>query len=139
MEEATAGQLQKSLGQIHTLSRTAVGLVWIYHGLVPKILFRDWSEMSLLVRMGVDIQLVPALLTNVGCLEIGLGLLILTFRRLCWPLWATIGIMIGSLLPIARFSPGLLHAAFNPVTLNGLMLALCAVALASKKPGTGSN
>jgi uncharacterized membrane protein YphA (DoxX/SURF4 family) len=134
LEEAAVGSPQKRLARIHTLARIGIAAVWIYHGLVPKLLYRDWSEMDLLHDMGVEIAIVPMILQTFAYLEISLGLLVLAHWRHRWPLWATIGIMIGGLLSVAKHSPKVLHAAFNPVTLNGLMLALAVIALISQSP-----
>jgi hypothetical protein len=104
--------------------------------LVPKIIWRDWSEMTLLHDMGVDIQFVPALLQTMGLAEIALGVLVIAIRRLLWPLWATMGIMLGGVLGIASHSPRILHAAFNPVSLNGLMFVMAVIALISQPPAS---
>ncbi len=108
--------------------------MWIYHGLVPKLLFRDWSEMTLLHDIGVEIQLVPALLQTMGLAEIAFGVLVVAMWRCRWTLWATMGIMLGGVLGIASHSPAILHQAFNPVSLNGLMLVMAVVALISQPP-----
>lgn len=124
------------LSSIHRLSRATLAAIWIYHGLVPKFLFRDWSEMALLGDMGLDVQLLPSALTTAAYLEIALGLLILANWRSRWPLWATIGAMLGALIGVARYSPQVLHAAFNPVTLNGAAIALALIALWSMREVT---
>lgn len=116
------------------MARSGIAGVWIYHGLVPKVIFRDWSEMTLLHDLGVDIQFVPAVLQTLGYAEMTLGVFVLTSRRSLWPLWVTIGGMLGGILGIAQHSPAMLHAAFNPVSLNGLMLVLAVVALISQPP-----
>ncbi len=139
MENVAVGSAHKHLTRIHLLARASVGFVWIYHGLVPKIIYRDWSEMTLLHDLGVDIQFVPALLQTLGLAEIAFGVLLLTICRWRWPLWATMGIMLGGLLSIARHSPANLHTAFNPVSLNGLMLVMAVIALISQpRPVTKS-
>lgn len=90
--------------------------------------------MTLLHDMSVDIQFVPALLQTMGMGEILFGVLVLAIPRLRWPLWATIGIMLGGVLGIASHSPAMLHAAFNPVSLNGLMVVMAVIALISQPP-----
>jgi len=115
--------------RIHRVARISLAWVWIYHGLVPKLLYRDWTEIRLLGDAGVDLQLIPSILQVFGLAEIGFGLLILANWRSRWPLLATIGIMVGSLLAVAQRSPTLLTGAFNPVTLNTLMIALALIAL----------
>ena len=134
LEHEIASSSEKTLVYIHRIARVGLAATWIYHGLVPKVIFRDWSEMTLLHDLGVDIQFVPMLLQNMGYAEIAFGALILTIWRGLWQLWATIGIMIGGLLSIAHHSPATLHAAFNPVSLNGLMIVLAVIGLLSQPP-----
>jgi len=94
--------------------------------------------MSLLHDLQVDIQMVPALLQIFGYAEIAMGVLLLANWRSRWPIWATIGIMIGGLGSVARHSPAVLHAAFNPVSLNVLMLALSVIALVAQPTRSAS-
>lgn len=139
LENEIASSSEKTLVHIHRIARIGVAATWIYHGLIPKVIFRDWSEMTLLHDLGVDIQFVPMLLQNMGYAEIAFGVLILTIWHGRWQLWATIGIMIGGLLSIAHHSPATFHAAFNPVSLNGLMLVLAVIGLLSQPPRTIKN
>jgi hypothetical protein len=90
--------------------------------------------MTLLHDLEIDIQLVPALLRTIGTAEVCFGLFMLALWRTRWPLWATLGIMVGALVSVAQHSPNLLHAAFNPVSLNGLVFVLAAIALFSQPP-----
>ena len=90
--------------------------------------------MTLLRQAGVDIQFVPSALQTFGLAEILFGVLVVALWRTRWPMWATMGIMLGSVLGIAQHSPAIFHAAFNPISLNGLMLAMAAIALISQQP-----
>lgn len=114
---------------IYRLARGTVAGVWIYSGLVPKVLFRDWSEMTLLRESGVDTPLLPYVTNSVGFLEILFGLATLVLWKRHWPLWMTVGVMAGALISVAQHSPRMLHAAFNPVTTNGMLIVLALVAL----------
>ena len=134
MENAPVRSPESVLTRINFIARLTIALVWIYHGLVPKIIYRDWSEMTLLRQAGVDIQFVPALLQTLGLAEIFFGVLVLAQWRGRWQLWATMGIMLGTVLGIARHSPAVFHSDFNPISLNGLMLAMAAIALISQPP-----
>ena len=125
---------ESRLTRIYFLARLSVGVVWIYQGLIPKIIFRDWSEIILLRKAGVDIYLIPALLKTFGYAEIIFGILVLTSWRSKWPLWGTVGAMIGGLLAVAGQSPEVLHAAFNPFTLNGLLAVMAVIALLAQPP-----
>jgi len=134
-----APTFEYTLSRVHFLARISVAAVWVYQGLIPKIWFRDWSEMILLRQMGVDIHFVPAVLKSFGYLEICFGLIVIINWHARWPLMITIGAMVGGLVGIARHSPAVFHAAFNPLTLNGLMLVMATIALMTlpprKRPG----
>ncbi|HEY5753887.1 MAG TPA: DoxX-like family protein [Chthoniobacterales bacterium] len=125
---------ERRLRTIYRLARSAVAGVWIYSGLVPKILFRDWSEMTLLSESGVETSLLPYVTHSVGLLEILFGLTILLLWKRRWPLWMTVGVMVGALISVAQHSPRTLHAAFNPVTTNGMLAALAIVTLWAAPP-----
>ncbi len=109
--------------------RFAVAFVWIYQGLVPKLLGPHEDELAMNLALGIS----PAQATLVsyvaGSLEIALGVLVLILHRQRWPLWLSI-ILMGLLLAYAAVAtPGLLAAAFNPVTINVAVAALALVAL----------
>ena len=112
-----------------TIARWAVAFVFVYHGLVPKLLLVHPSEIALVSAtptMGID----PALLVRfAGFAEVVLGLLILVFWRRKWPLYLAgfaLIVLIGATLV---FSPGIMVEAFNPVSLTVTTAALIWIAL----------
>lgn len=107
------------------LARLTLGAIFVYHGLVPKLLYQDATELRLLDAHGLPHQLLVA--AGVG--EVLLGLLILLLRRRHWPLWTAMAALILLLLDVAIFAPGLLTQAFNPLSLNLAAVALCVIAL----------
>lgn len=112
---------------VYAVVRLGVALVWIYQGLVPKLLATHPDELWLLLQAGVDPAHVIAVLLVVGWVEIAFGVVMLWFWRAKWPLWLTILLMVGALVAVARTAPGYLVGAFNPVSLNLLMVALAGV------------
>lgn len=106
------------------LARYTLGFIFIYHGLVPKILFLSQTELAINQAhafLGVAPERI-ALLGGVA--EIVLGLLIVLYRQAIWPvLLAMFGLAL-LLLDIMLMMPSLLVEAFNPVTINlaGLVL-----------------
>lgn len=113
--------LERSL--IHALARLTVAFVWLYQGAIPKLIYHHPDELAMLHDAGV-----PANLVNVvGWAEVGSGLLLLLAWRTQWLFLVTIGLMILALAGVALNSPVYLVAAFNPVTLNVLMIALSLV------------
>lgn len=103
--------------------RWLLGLLFIYHGLVPKILWLDETEIALIKASG---SLYPASLVSpiAGLGEIILGLIII-FSRSLIPVYVAGATLIALLLVVAVIMPSLLGGAFNPVTTNMLGLGLC--------------
>ena len=120
-------------GLIYAISRATVAFVWIYQGLLPKLLFPHHDELNMLSAGGVPELYAVTLLRIIGLAEIALGLLMLIAWKTRVLFGLTIALMIFALLPVALASPDYLIAAFNPVTLNILMLAVSAIGLVSAK------
>lgn len=103
---------------MHATARIAIAVVFVYHGLVPKLLARHPDELAMMSEGGVPDHLVVQALTLLGVAEIGWGLLLLALWRSRWPLMVTMVAMPLTLVGVAIQSPRYLVAAFNPVTLN---------------------
>lgn len=113
------------------VARLAVALVFIYEGLVPKLLYHHATELALLLASGIPAVDAPGVLTAVGIAEIVLGVLVLVRWTWRWPLIVTIALMIAALIDVSLTAPAALTSAFNPITLNAATAALAAIALMS--------
>ncbi len=105
------------------LARLTVAAIFIYHGLVPKLLMRDATELQLLDAHGLP----HGVLALAGAGELLLGLLIALLHRQRWPLYvaqAALLVLLVLLVDVAIFAPALLTQAFNPLTLNLAALVL---------------
>jgi uncharacterized membrane protein YphA (DoxX/SURF4 family) len=108
---------------IHAVARLAMATIWIWHGLVPKLLYQQIDERTMLAQAGLPLGLLPW----IGVLEILFGALILygwSWRSI---FLANIAFMVLATVAVALNSPVYLTAAFNPVTLNFAMIALSVV------------
>jgi uncharacterized membrane protein YphA (DoxX/SURF4 family) len=121
--------LRQSL--IYAISRIIVAFVWIYHGLVPKLLFEHHDEATMLLAGGLAPEHLTTVLRVIGLAEIAFGFALLAAWRARILLVLTIGIMIVAFAAVAVHTPEYLVAAFNPVTLNIAMIALSFIALLS--------
>lgn len=124
--------IEARLQQIAWIARIALALVFIWHGLVPKILWLSPDELAMI--QAHDFPLPAhwvARLAGVG--EILLGLLLMS-SRWRWPVWLAAGLLFVLLLDVALFSPHLLLQAFNPVSTNLAALALCVVIHLAERP-----
>jgi hypothetical protein len=112
---------------IHIMARGSLAAVWIYQGLVPKVLFPNTGELEIFRSTGI---LPGKELTGVVALGVAQALLGL-FHFAAWksrvPLWVGLGFLailgVGGL--IAR--PDLFILPFNPTSLILMMVALTAI------------
>lgn len=115
---------------VYTVARLGLVAVWLYHGLVPKLMTRHPDEFAPLADVGirsVDAQALIVRAAGVG--EIVFGLLMLLLWRSRWPLWLTAAAMPCLALSVILTTPRLATSAFNVVTFNGTVCALAVVAL----------
>lgn len=117
------------------IARLALGLVFLYHGLVPKLLFLSPDEVRMIEAHGWPLS-TQRIADVAGAAEIVLALAILLLRRSRWPLWLAAAALLGLLVDVALFAPELLLGAFNPVSTNVAALALCAIALLGERDAT---
>ena len=109
---------ERRLAQIAWLARLALALVFIWHGLAPKILWLSPDEVAMIAAHGLPDHplFAPQLVAAVGGIaEILLGILLLTVRRQRWPLLVAGAVLLVLLLDVALLSPHLLIQAFNPL------------------------
>lgn len=118
---------------IHALSRMTVALVWLYQGLIPKLITKHADELEMMADAGIRETIVPTVLVSVGLFEVILGASVLVFFQRRWPLVITVILMILATIAVAINSPQFLSAAFNPVSLNLLLAIICLIGLAAMK------
>lgn len=118
---------------VYGLARLAIACIWLYHGLVPKLLTHQRDEALMLTRAGATPAMAATLVSVAGAAEIGLGLLMLLAWRQRWPLLLTIALMVAALAGALRYTPELVVAAFNPVSLNLAVIVLAAIGFLTAK------
>ena len=124
LERGQTPEASMAWAWVYALARCAVALVWLWHGLVPKVIAHDATERLMLQQTGLPVGLI----VPIGVAEIVFGFVVLLAWRSRWPLAATMAAMVLALLAVALRSPQFVTAAFNPVTLNGSVMVLCIVA-----------
>lgn len=113
----------------YAVCRVAIAFVWLYQGLVPKLLYLHEDELAMSMAAGFSHSGAVKVAIAGGVLEIGMAVLVLAFWRHRWPLYLTAIAMLGLLCFVILVQPELLVAAFNPVTTNIAVLALSMVGL----------
>lgn len=123
----------KALSEINFISRVGLGFLFIYHGLVPKIIWLSPTEVELssVHPFGLPVEWVPPL---AGVLETLLGLSILFFRKSLISVYLAAIALALLLLFVAIVKPTLLVEAFNPVSTNLLGLTLCYITMKTHGP-----
>ncbi|MCM3871370.1 MAG: DoxX-like family protein [Pyrinomonadaceae bacterium] len=114
---------------VHGVSRVGLALIFIYHGLVPKLLGPHADEVAMLRDGGIDAETAAAVLIAGGIGEILFGLCLLLFWTRRWPPLLCLGLMLMATVGVAVSSPQYLGAAFNPVSLNLAITCLAVIDL----------
>lgn len=123
-EKDVQPEQSRSMGLIYLVSRSALALIWFYHGLVPKILFPNTGEVEITVASGFARS--SALQVNLiaGIAEVIFSILLVLY----WRSKALVAIQIPALLAllaaIAFTNPSIFTQPFQPFTLNISMIAL---------------
>ena len=106
----------------------ALGLVWIYQGLIPKILFTDTGEIDILKQSQLFSGNEKSVLTLIGVAEIIFGFIILLVYKKSVHIANIIALLL--LTTGAIFSnPTIFTFPFNPFSLNVSMIALSIIAI----------
>lgn len=110
--------------------RYVIAFVWLYQGIVPKLLGPHADELRMNMALGLTEAQAHMLSYVGGGLEIGLGFLVLIFYRSRWSYFATIAVLLGLFAFTLVFVPEFVVSAFNSTTVN---LAVCALAVIALK------
>jgi hypothetical protein len=114
---------------LHAVARLALITVFVYQGLVPKLLFRNVDEMTLLHEAGVPSSVTHIAVITLGILELAWALALLAAWRRRWPAAVGLGAVLAATVVVGLNSPRYLAAAFNPIALNLAVAALAAIDL----------
>lgn len=107
-------QFSMRMALIHALARLGIAFTWLWQGFVPKLLFANPDEQTMMAAAGLPLALLPVF----GLLELAFAVLTIGLWR--WrPFFLLNGLaMVGALIAVGLKSPSYLVGAFNPVTLN---------------------
>ena len=111
------------------LIQITLAVLWIYQGLIPKILFQSNAEIDIWQTMGFELHIAKICVALSGVLEMMFGCAFLIWQKAIFIHQLSILGLIGLLLLIMITDPLQLTTAFNPVVMNIAMLALSIVAV----------
>jgi hypothetical protein len=136
LETGTPPERSRDHAVAHAAAVAGLAGVWIYQGLVPKLVGLDPAEVALWERTaGLGARGARSMVRLVGTAEVAIGLLTLRRARSRWPYVATAVAMPVLVIGAAKADRRLLGRAFNPASLNWAMTALSIVGLATREGG----
>lgn len=116
---------KKTLQTIHM----SLAILWIYQGLIPKIIFKANDERRIWMLQGFNEHTALSLMQYSGAIEIIFGALFLTgYKTLALHYLNIVG-MLGLSFLILLVDPHYFTQAFNPFVMNIAMLALSLTAI----------
>ena len=105
-----------------------LGIIWIYQGLIPKILFTDTGEIEILRQSGLFNGYEENILTIIGIVEIAFGIALILIQRKTLQYLNILGLLILTFGAI--FNDLMIFTLpFNPFSLNIAMIALSIIAI----------
>jgi hypothetical protein len=119
--------IQRSL--IHLIVVFALVFIWVYQGVVPKLLFPDSGELEMIKGLQLFEGYEPILLSVIGISEVLFGVFLFLFRRTKGIYYLNIGIILFLTLGALVSDPTVFTEPFNPVTLNLSMIILSLIGL----------
>lgn len=111
-----------------SLLHLALGMVWVYHGLVPKLLYPHAGELEMMQQVPFVRGYGEGVLTAVGWVEILFGLLCFFYYRKIIHvinIAAVTALFVGALMS----KPAVFAEPFSPFSLTVTMIAISIVAL----------
>ncbi|OME88206.1 hypothetical protein BK120_02525 [Paenibacillus sp. FSL A5-0031] len=133
LEERIPPSVVAERALLHYLSVCFIVLLWCYEGFVPKLLFPETGELTMMRQVGwfkgMELQMVQL----IGIGEMGLGVLIACFHRRKWIYIIHVLALISLTMPALLFYSELLKSPFNPITLTLPMIGLGLTAYLSRR------
>jgi uncharacterized membrane protein YphA (DoxX/SURF4 family) len=121
IERGIQPETSLALSLAHLAARLGLAAMWIYQGLVPKLIASS-GEVALAIEAGLPR---PELAVSIiGGIEVGFGLVLLVVPIWRWPYLLTALAMLPLTLAILWSSPDTFLAPFNPFSLNVVAGAL---------------
>ena len=111
------------------LIQIALAVLWIYQGLIPKILFQSTAEIAIWQSMGLELTLAKICVALSGMIEMIFGCTFVIWPRAIILHQLNILGLAGLLLLIMLTNPLQLTTAFNPVVMNMAMIVISMLAI----------
>lgn len=114
LDQRVPPETSMRMASIHALARLGIGFIWLWQGLVPKLLLPSVDEKVMLANAGLPASLLPI----IGAIELLFAVAMVSLWNWRPVFLVNAFVMVVALLAVALQSPSYLGAAFNPVSLN---------------------
>lgn len=121
LEHGIQPEVSWSLSVAHASARLGLAMMWVYQGLVPKLLVTG-GEVSLATQAGLPRPHLAV--TILGVIEVMFGLVILLRPKWRWPYLASAIVMVPFSAVASMGGRDALVQPFNPIALNLLAAGL---------------
>lgn len=110
------------------ICRFALAFFWFYQGLVPKLLNSHADEIAITNSLPWLPLSAPTMVIVFGCLEVVFGILVFLFYKKTVVYKLSILAMLMFLVMVVAFNGQFSISAFNVVTSNMMVIAICMIA-----------
>jgi uncharacterized membrane protein YphA (DoxX/SURF4 family) len=115
---------EKLLLKLKRIARFCLGSIWIYLGLVPKLLTQVPLEQEVVGRTGIYFSSPSATIRAIGIFEIGLGIWLITGFEEKLACLITSAFMILLMILAVAVEPSLLAGPFGGMAKNAALIVL---------------
>ncbi|MCU4641626.1 DoxX-like family protein [Acinetobacter courvalinii] len=121
-------QRHPTIHRILKFCQSMIALLWIYQGLIPKLIFQSPTEQAIWQQLPIAHFYIGWLVMLSGISEVIFGVLFLFIKHPCLH-WLSIVSLTGLFIFILFIDPNQLYQAFNPVVMNIALASLSLIAI----------
>lgn len=140
LEHGTHARLSKSLFYVYIVANFIIALTWIYHGLIPKLMYMETGELAMMQGSFVPAGLEAPAVYALGIAEILFGMAFLFTGRLKVLHYLNIAFLVALATAGFIIKPDIYTYPFNPATTSFGVIALSLIVLKIMKyiPAAGN-
>lgn len=133
LEKGTSPSLSMKLFLTVFIANFLIAITWLYHGIVPKLMYMETGELEMLTSTRLFQGLEREMVYTVGVAEIIFGLAFFFFGRMKWMHSLNILALIGLGIAAYIVKPEIYVHPFNPATTAFASIGLSIIVLAIRK------
>jgi hypothetical protein len=128
-DEPVSVTLSKKIKAVYWIANITIALTWIYHGVIPKLLYMETGELSMVDASGMFKGNGAAVVYAVGVAEIIFGLMFLFLGRLKIMHWLNIAGLLFLGIAACVIRHDIYSYPFNPATTSFGVIGLSVIVL----------